>query len=586
MKSISIYHLPALFLIGMIFGCASSSHLPMSERIRVNQIGYYPSAKKIAVVNSDDATEFSIYTSDQKTKLFTGKLSEPLSASYSKKNYRQADFTSITQPGSYVIAVPGVGSSYPFEIKANVHEEVAKASIKAFYYQRLSAPLPEPYAGKWHRPAGEPDDSVLIHPSAASPGRPSGSVISSAKGWFDAGDYNKYIVNSGITMGTLLSAYEDFPEYYKPLKLNIPESTNAVPDLLDELLWNLRWMLTMQDKDGGVYNKLTNARFDGMIMPDKATTPRYVVQKGTAATLDFAAVTAQASRIFKRYSIELPGLSDSCLSASRKAWEWAVKNPKVEYDQNAMNKQYDPDITTGGYGDKDFTDEFIWAAIELYVTTRDVSYYKAVDLQPDSNWLLPAWSQVRLLGYYTLLRFENELTDFPAEDKKSIETQLIRFADRLLGQKQVSPFSSVMGGAKKDFIWGSNSVAANQGIALVQAFRITKNKTYLNAALLNLDYLLGRNGTGYSFVTGYGAKATLHPHHRTSIADGIKAPVPGLLAGGPNPGMQDKCMYDSSVPDEAYSDTDCSYASNEIAINWNAPLVYLTGAMEALQQQF
>jgi endoglucanase len=88
----------------------------------------------------------------------------------------------------------------------------------------------------------------------------------------------------------------------KTVKLNIPESNNQVPDVLDESLWNLRWMLTMQDpEDGGVYHKLTNAKFDGMIMPDKAVAPRYVVQKSTAATLDFAAVMAQASRVFSNY---------------------------------------------------------------------------------------------------------------------------------------------------------------------------------------------------------------------------------------------------------------------------------------------
>src|SRR5205823_2120648 len=176
-------------------------------------------------------------------------------------------------------------------------------AIKGFYYQRTAIDLPVKYAGQWARPAGHPDTRVLIHPSAASADRPAGTVISSPKGWYDAGDYNKYIVNSGITMGTLLSLCEDFPDYIKKLNTNIPESTNNVPDVLDEVLWNLRWMLTMQDPaDGGVYHKLTNASFDGMVMPDKATKERYVVAKSITATLDFAAVMAQASRVIKPYN--------------------------------------------------------------------------------------------------------------------------------------------------------------------------------------------------------------------------------------------------------------------------------------------
>jgi hypothetical protein len=140
-----------------------------------------------------------------------------------------------------------------------------------------------------------------------------------------------------------------------------------------------------------------------------------------------------------------------------------------------------------------------------------------------------------------------------------------------------------MGASKGDFIWGSNAVAANQGMLLINAWRQQHNQAYLDAALGNLDYLLGRNATGYCFVTGLGSRSPLHPHHRISIADGIVPPVPGLMAGGPNPGRQDHQAYVYLEPETAYLDQDQAYASNEIAINWNAPLVYLAGAVEALQ---
>jgi len=119
----------------------------------------------------------------------------------------------------------------------------------------------------------------------------------------------------------------------------------------------------------------------------------------------------------------------------------------------------------------------------------------------------------------------------------------------------------------------------------VVAYRLTADRSYLRHALGNLDYLLGRNATGYSFVTGFGGRSPLHPHHRPSAADGIDAPVPGLLVGGPNPGRQDGCAYPVTAPDKAYVDDVCAYASNEVAINWNAPLVYLSAALEALQSE-
>lgn len=573
----------ALFLILCLTSTCCLAQEKLSTLIRLNQLGFYPGGKKLAVVASEVATDFFVASPDMKKKYFSGKLSDIRSSSYSPAKTRVADFSELKISGSFVLVVPGVGHSYTFEIKEKVHHPIAKASLKAFYFQRFSIPLTEEFAGKWKRASGPTHQQVEVHPSAASVARPAGTIISSPRGWIDAGDYNKYIVNSGISTSTVLSAYEDFSSYYDTLKLNIPESKNRIPDILDEALWNLRWMLTMQDpNDGGVYHKCTNAKFDGMVMPDQANTTRYVVQKGTAAALNFAAVTAQASRILKRFESQLPGLADSCLNASMQAWNWARQNPNVEYNQNKLNEAFDPDVVTGAYGDRTFTDEFIWAASELSTATNDLQYLKSVDLLADASMPVPSWNQVKLLGYYSLIKNARPLDETIVRELK---TRILQAADELIKGVEGRSYNTVMGGSARDFVWGSSAVAANQGILLLYAYRISNNKVYVEKALGNLDYLLGRNATGYSFVTGYGDKTPMHIHHRPSEADGIAEPVPGLLAGGPNPGMQDKCSYSSSIPDEAYVDDVCSYASNEIAINWNAPLVYLAGGLEAIQRE-
>lgn len=553
------------------------------EAIRLNQTGFYPEGAKIAVVTGKAGGVFYVVSPDLQDTVYSGQLTSGRS--------HVADFSSLREPGEFVLCVPGCGRSYVFEIGQNVHEKIADAALRGFYYQRASLELLAEYAGKWARPAGHPDTAVVIHASAAGGQRPEGTSVSSPGGWYDAGDYNKYVVNSGITMATLLSLYEDFPEYFRERDLHIPESSNELPDFLDETLWNLRWMLSMQDPyDGGVYHKLTAADFEGMIMPPAARSVRYLVQKSTAASLDFAAVMAQAARVYKSFDEELPGLADSCLSAAVSAWEWAVENPRKIYDQEKMNLEFDPDVNTGAYGDVNVSDEFTWAAAELYISTREERYCKAVELIPggrlENRLLLPSWSQVRLLGGYSLLRHENKLS--PALQKKVefLKRQLTDLADSWITQASAWPYETVMGHSPEDFVWGSNAVAANQGILLIQAYRISSNKDYLRYALANLDYLLGRNATGYSFLTGYGDKTPMHPHHRISMADGVQEPVPGLLAGGPNPGMQDGCYYSSAVPCEAYTDHACSYASNEIAINWNAPFVYLVSALEILQDEF
>lgn len=576
-----------LFLIGLFSSGACAQSSIEQNPIRLNQIGFYPDAPKAAIVVGEQGGAFQVTTADGKRVVFSGKLSEPRTNTISGKIARTADFSALRATGTFVVNVPGMGKSYPFAIRPAVHREVATGALKGFYFQRMSTDLPEKFAGQWHHPAGHPDNQVLIHPSAASATRPAGSTISSPWGWYDAGDYNKYIVNSGISMGTLLSLYEDFPDFCKTLKTNIPESQNTIPDLLDESLWNLRWMLTMQDPaDGGVYHKLTNAKFDGMVMPDKAVKERYVVQKSVTAALDFAAVMAQASRIFKPFSRNLPGLADSCQTAAVRAWQWAKQNPNALYDQDAMNKEFDPDVSTGTYGDRTAADEWIWAAAELYLTTKDDSYYTAVNLFPDNKTPLPSWPQVRTLAYYSLARLSSQLSPRGQQDLLKIKMHILALADQLRQDIDKQAFQTPMGKSASDYIWGSSAVAANQGIALIQAYRLTKDKTYLAAALANMDYLLGRNAVGYSFLTGFGSKTPLHPHHRPSVADGIEAPVPGLLSGGTNANAarQDKCAgYTTTVADEVFIDADCSYASNEIAINWNAPFVYLATALEALQ---
>lgn len=556
--------------------------------VRINQEGYYTQGPKVAaVVGGASADKFYILAAAKNDTLYKGTLSAVKQSANSSLQTKLADFSSFKQAGKFRIVVPGIATSYTFPVAAHVHHASSVALLKGYYYQRVSMPLEERYAGKWHRAAGHPDTEVLIHPSAATAKRPEGTVIAAPGGWYDAGDYNKYIVNSGITMGTLLSAYEDFSSYFDTLRTNIPESNNKIPDLLDEVLYNLRWMLTMQDpNDGGVYNKCTNASFDGMVMPGVTKAPRYVVQKGTAATLDLAAVMAQAARIYKKYDKQLPGLSDSCLRAAKQAWQWALLNPAMVYDQEAMNKQFKPVVTTGGYGDRSFNDEWYWAAAELWTTTGEATYFTTVAKELNSDLSLPSWANVRMLGYYTLLKGGKSWPATQGTDIDAQKNKLLRFADAYLPTIEQSAFHTVMGRSKSDFVWGSSSVAANEGIVLIKAYQLTKDKKYLDAALTNLDYLLGRNATGYCLVTGIGTYATMHPHHRPSVADGITEPVPGLLSGGPNPGKQDHCTYAFSEPETTYSDTDCSYASNEIAINWNAPAVYLAAAIEALSKGY
>ena len=559
-------------LISLHFYVANAQEI--SDDIAINQVGFYPAEPKIAVILTANAADKPFRIIDRAGKaVFEGGVN----------NTGVADFSQLHDTGTFYMDIKGLGRSCNFNIQDQVHRKVGIASLKAFYYQRASMPLLPAFAGKWSRKEGHPDTVVLIHPSAAFKTRTTRSVIAAPGGWYDAGDYNKYVVNSGISTATLLSAYEDFPQYFDSIETNIPESRNGVPDILDEALYNMRWLFTMQDpQDGGVYNKCTNAKFDGMVMPDKAVAPRYVVQKGTAAALNMSAVMAQGARIFRKYRYQFPWLADSCRIAAERAWKWALEHPDMPYDQNKMNKEHSPEIVTGGYGDKHFNDEWLWAAAELFVTTGSQAYFYKIQTQMNDSIVVPSWSNVGILGYYTLLRHKKQQPAYAQDIVNKMKTRMLTLADNYL---PAGTFYTAMGHTKKDFIWGSNAVAANQGILLIKAYLITGDKKYREAALTNIDYLLGRNATGYCFVTGIGSKSPMHIHHRPSIADGIIEPVPGLLAGGPNPGRQDGVAFPQTTPEGSYTDQEAAYASNEIAINWNAPLVYLVNAIESINKK-
>jgi endoglucanase len=548
----------------------------LSYDIRLNQIGFLPNAIKRAAVVNTQSDSFKVMTSDLKNIVFQGQFLPSAYYTASGEDVFLADFTMLTEPGDYVLVISDLGKSVPFQVKSNVFMELTKATLKSFYFNRASTPILSEYGGIYAREEGHPDTSVVVLPSASSVNRPAGTIISTPGGWYDAGDYNKYVVSSGGTVFNLLSAYETYPGFFDTLKTNIPESNNNIPDILDEALWNIKWMMTMQDTDGGVYNKTTEANFSGFVMPSKVTATRYVAAKGTAATLDFAAVMAMTARIYKKYD---PDLANTALTQAIKAWQWAKSNPNIVFKNPAASGIY-PAVNTGEYSDSDFSDEFSWCASELYITTKDSNYYKEISF--DQSFGVPGWPTVRTLGLLSLFVNKDSLTSIANIDL--IKSKLIDAVSGTKNNLTTSPYR-----IPGDFYyWAGNNAFANWGMLFMQVFRLTGDASYFNAGVSTLDYLLGKNATTYCFVTGQGTKNPKHIHHRISSADGVAEPVPGLLVCGADPGDVSDCgtsKYPSTFPAKSYLDSECSYSTNEVAIGLNSPLVFLAGAIEAEYQK-
>ena len=580
--------------------------------ICINQVGFTPDQEMTAtIVLGNDPSSFSNHqypmsncyiTNIAGDTVWTGVTSEVMYNPVSGKPCQIVDFSALDTPGTYTLYVENDQlpiSNVQFTIRQHPYKELTRKALRAFYYQRASMPIVEPYAEGFARPAGHPDDHVIVHASAATEDRPEGTIISSPGGWYDAGDYNKYIVNSGFTMGVWLMAYEFNKAYFDTLRLNIPESqisnlrsqisNDKCPDMLSEAMYNLRWMLTMQDTDGGVYHKLTEPAFEGFIRPDQCKKPRYVVMKTTAATLDFAATMALATRVYAPYD---PDFCEQAKEAAIRAYNWAVEHPEVYYDQPKMNEEMkqcgEVEITTGAYDDFDVNDEFYWAEVELYLLTGDEQYKANVKdhagaiantLTKDGKYYLPAtWGNVAELAYLELMMHGDTSYLLP------LTSYLSSYLDEA---DTISVFRSPYGNRESDFFWGCNSEGCCwRGVECLYAYRLTGDEKYLINAERCLNYVLGQNATGFCYVTGFGTHPTKDPHHRLSYSH-PKGTLPGFLAGGPNPARQDAATdgvkYPKNVPaDESYLDYQPSYASNEVTINWNVTLFALSAGIDAL----
>jgi endoglucanase len=352
------------FLMALLCTAAATA-ADSTATIRLDQAGYLPDAPKLAVIAAQPkARTFTVRRAADDKSVYRGSLSKPAQDENSGDQVQLADFTRVTAPGRYVLEIPGVGKSYPFEIGGRAYQRAYYLAMRSFYGQRcgmavdMGPEFPHHHAachltGAWHASSGR------TGPRA------------SAYGWHDAGDYGRYIVNSGISTGTLLWTWELFHDGIGQIGLHIPESGNGTPDILSEIRWNLEWMLSMQDTDGGVWHKQTTEKFSGFIMPEKDTAASLVIgtgappYKGSCATGDFAAVMAIAQRVYKPYDAAFAARAGE---AAVKAFTWLVANPNVLVLRNP------PGVQSGVYGDKECGDERLWAAAELWRSTGEARY--------------------------------------------------------------------------------------------------------------------------------------------------------------------------------------------------------------------
>ena len=519
------------------------SMLTMEAEIFINQIGYRPSDIKTVFVSEKQKGKedtFTLCKCSDNSLVFTGQFVKAPLDTESVEQYYTGDFSSVNSNGEYYISVGGE-KSFAFKISDAPYNDVFLSSLKYFTDSRCGQ-------GLCHTGVAEIYGSTEKKDVQG--------------GWHDAGDYGRYVVAGSKAVMDLLMAYKECPEKFKAF------------DILSEVRFELEWMLQMQREDGAVYHKISCYHFCAFVMPEEEKDTLVLAPVSTAATADFAGCLAYAYGIFKKSD---SAFADQLLQAAIKAQNYLFSHD----DEFYINP---PEITTGGYGDRDVRDERYFALCSLFAATGDSNYLKhAIKIREDKTNEEPdpehpwnsGWHEVFgwpfVSGYGTAILLENK-ENLSAELLSIIKDGIISQAEKSLETCNASAFKY----CTKFVMWGSNGAICDVAHVLLLAYDFTGRPEFFNAAKAQIDYILGCNPVNYCYITCAGSKSPVNPHHRPSGA--LKKVFPGMLAGGPSAGLNDAYAKEHLAglpPLKCYVDAVPSYSTNEVAIYWNSSFVYL-----------
>ena len=580
--------------------------LDKRPQITLNQVGFMPSQTKQAVFRADRDTLDKSYKVVEinaageviNDNVLTGSVVEKGTNRSSLEFVGIADFTSLTTPGIYKVVGSKCGESPAFVIGEDVYDDLTSDIVMMLYKQRCGEVLGE---------AGDKFAHAACHQEPAKIyGDDSAAPVDVSGGWHDAGDYGKYVVAGAQTVANLLMTFErtmgDPDEFFKYDSYVVEDA--SIPDILEEAMYELDWMLKMQRADGQVYHKVTTLTFpENNVLPQDDHGQLYLSATSYAATADFAAVMAYAARILTMYGISMSKASEYG-NAAEAAYNALANMSKTSFKN--------PDaIKTGEYPDGNLDDELAWASIEMYAFLNDEKYLTAFKSAFNKETDLGlGWANVN--GFAAVEAVIWLTGDDAYKDVyKDISKAFIDYADKLVANAKEDAYNVTIGAGENGYVfeWGSNLTVASNGIILdlaahilgfdevVEALELSSDEVdaliekYSTYKQTQLNYLLGQNACAYCFVTGYGYKSDkvtltpVNPHHRPSIANG--EPMPGMLVGGPdsnfaengNDAIATRNCKDAS-PAHCYIDHNNSWSTNEVTIYWNSPLIYLLISVE------
>ena len=529
------------------------------QGVRINHLGYLTYGQKRCTFPYNVGDAFDIINADTRETVYTGAVVYGVNDETTGENNYYGDFSAVTVPGSYyVLAQTGIVSPV-FTISENPYDDLRSSLLRMISLQRCGQALDASWAGNLAHSECHTTEAnawqTQIYKDVSG-------------GWHDAGDYGRYMKTGAKAASDLLWAYILNPSACSDYTAG-PDSGNGIPDVLDEARFELEWMLKMQSDYKGVYTKAVTPSFAEFVDPAEDIQPMILIDPETTSTATFAGTMATAALVYKDID---PAFAERCLSAAKTADEFLDDHPEnvVVLNQDSVH--------AGAYLDETDQDARFYAKSALYAATGDKKYLKAArelyNKNPkNANGL--SWQTQGAYGKFILLA-TGTLRDDDREFYDNMMDSLEGEANGLLSRVETNSYNSSL----YDYGWGSNGTIAENGMILSMAYRMTGNTAYQQAAIEQVNYLLGKNCLNICFVSGFGNYYPHHVHSRIASARGVE--LHGALVGGSDMFREDPVMEGmpwNTPAAKFYSDTLESYSTNEITVYWNSAFIALLNAV-------
>ncbi len=581
------------FLCALLFSVWVSIAQSSGVFIRINQVGYLPDERKVAIAFSNQSVKGKFDLIDRTGKsVWSGTIKSSQAPGYdSHRFYYDLDFSAFTKSGEYVIRISSrKAESSVFKINASVYGTYHEDLLEFMRQQRCG------YNPWFDATCHEKDGRSMGGPM------PDSTYVDVTGGWHDAGDQLKYLITGSNATARMIMAWQLFPDRFTDEfnALGQPGG-NGIPDILDEAKWGLDWIHKLHPEPGQLFHQVADDRDHiGWKLPSYDQSD-YGWGKNSYRAAYFATGEPQG---FGKYKSQATGIANvaarsaAAMALGYQVWEekhldeaYAIRCLIAAEDLYRMAKKQEGYQQGNSYGapyrynEDTWTDDMEWAAAELFKATGNKKYLQdALHYAEQTNTL--SWIETDTTAHYQHYPFLNiaHYVLYPLVDdafKKKLAGYYKVGIEKTLRRANSNAFQYGV-----PFIWCSNNLAVDLALQILLYEKMSGDYQYHNYALAIRDWLLGRNPWGTSMVTSIPRKGEYPVDVHTSTWALTKKEVPGGLVDGPIY----KSIYDRLLgltltqPDEfasfqnsyvVYHDDIGDYSTNEPTMDGTACAIML-----------